>query len=248
MNILMVIFFYILFCFILLIGWQNVDYQKCLSLDNLLIIIAHPDDESMFFGPTIVNEVKCHSPASIFLLCLSSGNQDGYGKFRKQELIKAAQVLGIGSERVEIIDNAHFQDSMALSWDHVKIKEVVLSKIIKENISTMITFDESGISLHPNHIDIAKAVIQLKETGIRIFQLETVQIYRKYILFNDILISLFDYFNIIRDQMLILRCSSISDYITLVKSLYQHQSQMVWFRKLYSVFSRYMFINTLKMV
>lgn len=39
--------------------------------DVILFVTAHPDDESMFFAPTILNLAK--EGYSIYLLCLSAG-------------------------------------------------------------------------------------------------------------------------------------------------------------------------------
>lgn len=37
--------------------------------------------------------------------------------------------------------------------------------------------------------------------------------------------------------------SGIQEYLTALKSMRQHQSQLVWFRYLYVVASRYMWVN-----
>jgi N-acetylglucosaminylphosphatidylinositol deacetylase len=49
--------------------------QESLNSDkfgNLLIVTAHPDDEIMFFGPSIVNWLK-YTGRKVFIICLSSG-------------------------------------------------------------------------------------------------------------------------------------------------------------------------------
>eukprot|EP01043_Picozoa_sp_COSAG02_P095334 COSAG02_NODE_31709_length_528_cov_10.728868_1_plen_48_part_10 len=46
---------------------------------------AHPDDESMFFGPALLCR---HGGQQVKLLCLSTGNADGLGETRKQELVR----------------------------------------------------------------------------------------------------------------------------------------------------------------
>ena len=47
----------------------------CSPQDRLLLVTAHPDDESMFFSPTLLSlaEFKC----SLFILCLSTGGGQG---------------------------------------------------------------------------------------------------------------------------------------------------------------------------
>lgn len=46
---------------------------KLPSVKRVLIITAHPDDESMFFGPTIVGLKQQDENCRIFVLCLSNG-------------------------------------------------------------------------------------------------------------------------------------------------------------------------------
>jgi len=50
---------------------------------NILYIIAHPDDEAMFFQPSIVT---LRDKNKLFLLCLSNGNAEGLGRIREKEL------------------------------------------------------------------------------------------------------------------------------------------------------------------
>ena len=50
-------------------------YKNSLSKEcNLLLIIAHPDDEAMFFGPTLLS---LSSSCNVSILCLSNGNYKG---------------------------------------------------------------------------------------------------------------------------------------------------------------------------
>ena len=40
---------------------------------GILLLIAHPDDECLFFGPTLLYLLKTWTPHQIHLLCLSTG-------------------------------------------------------------------------------------------------------------------------------------------------------------------------------
>lgn len=44
------------------------------SAKRVLLVTAHPDDESMFFGPTILSLIR-RKNCKIYLLCLSNGKQ-----------------------------------------------------------------------------------------------------------------------------------------------------------------------------
>ncbi|CAL9685857.1 unnamed protein product [Knipowitschia caucasica] len=74
-----------------------------LSAVRALFITAHPDDECMFFAPTIIQLV--HLNAKVYLLCLSKGNYYNQGYLRKEELLNSCAVLGIQESKVSIIDH-----------------------------------------------------------------------------------------------------------------------------------------------
>lgn len=46
--------------------------RGALRAKRVLVVVAHPDDECMFFGPTIFR--LCEQGADVHLLCLSNGN------------------------------------------------------------------------------------------------------------------------------------------------------------------------------
>ena len=46
---------------------------------NVLFVTAHPDDECMFFSPTL-HALSKRPNVGVTLLCLSSGNHDGLGE------------------------------------------------------------------------------------------------------------------------------------------------------------------------
>jgi N-acetylglucosaminylphosphatidylinositol deacetylase len=75
---------------------------------RILLLIAHPDDEAMFFAPTVLRLAHPDLGNHVKILCLSSGNADGLGEVRKKELVKSALALGIRSEKdVIIIDDPY---------------------------------------------------------------------------------------------------------------------------------------------
>ena len=57
---------------------------------RVLLVVSHPDDESMFFGPTLLNLCRSRGSAEgVFLLCMSNGDfRKGQGAARKHELIE----------------------------------------------------------------------------------------------------------------------------------------------------------------
>lgn len=75
------------------------------SSPKVLLVTAHPDDESLFFAPTLASLKS--SDADVFFLCLSTGDADGLGKVRQQELIQSLDVLGIQDGKRWILDNPY---------------------------------------------------------------------------------------------------------------------------------------------
>lgn len=144
--------------------------------DFHLLVVAHPDDESMFFTPTVCELLR--QQQSVHVLCLSNGNYDGLGKTREVELVKAVEVLGISParNRITCLDVEQFQDGPKEVWRADDISRAVwgeISRILQPGDATpsatavkdcsgcnvvIITFDERGVSSHPNHIDVCKGI------------------------------------------------------------------------------------------
>lgn len=59
--------------------------KRIRNFKRVLLVIAHPDDECLFFGPTILKLTKS-AHCDFHLLCLSSGNHYKKGAQRKLEL------------------------------------------------------------------------------------------------------------------------------------------------------------------
>jgi N-acetylglucosaminylphosphatidylinositol deacetylase len=60
-------------------------YTSTLSLSfptlqnkRVLLLIAHPDDEAMFFAPTILSLTRPELGNHVKILCLSSGNYEDF--------------------------------------------------------------------------------------------------------------------------------------------------------------------------
>lgn len=67
------LFVYVLIFQKWLVQWyRNATNVRLPDSRRVLIVIAHPDDESMFFGPTILSLTK-RTNCQVYLLCLSNG-------------------------------------------------------------------------------------------------------------------------------------------------------------------------------
>ena len=94
---------------------------------NILLVIAHPDDEAMFFSPLLIamKENLCN----VSMLCMSTGGFDGLGSTRRIELMKSADCYGIDHNCVKIIDNEKLQDGKDSNWSPDIVRDVILDNI-----------------------------------------------------------------------------------------------------------------------
>ena len=105
-----------------------------------------------------------------------TGDAEGIGQVRKQELIHSASILGLrSSDDVFILEDPSFPDSMTVTWNPIKISNVLKSAFTPmaaksrskkqanspfedgapaATIDILITFDRQGISGHPNHTSL----------------------------------------------------------------------------------------------
>lgn len=217
-------------------------HQKRLPVtpkSRCLLVIAHPDDETMFFGPTLQQLVA--SGCNVYILCLTSGNADGLGAVRKKELVQAVPCLGVRRENLTILDMSSYQDGQT-KWEIEKLSSVILHHLEKLDCDFVITFDERGVSGHPNHA-ACFFTLQFLYTnghipaGVQVFVLESVRLYRKYIGVLDVFAS-FNWANFMY----------VSSPLPVYRAMCCHRSQLLWFRYLYMCFSRYVTVNTLRRI
>ncbi|XP_058710763.1 N-acetylglucosaminyl-phosphatidylinositol de-N-acetylase isoform X1 [Poecile atricapillus] len=113
-------------------------------------------------------------------------------------------------------------------------------------LSWVVTFDAGGVSGHANHISLYTAVRYLHSEGklpegCRVLVLESVNLFRKYISFLDVLISCL----LPRDALFILTEEETEQA---KRAMRYHRSQLLWFRQLYLLFSRYLVVNSLRLL
>ncbi|KCV73126.1 hypothetical protein H696_00674 [Fonticula alba] len=121
-----------------------------------LLVVAHPDDECMFFAPTLLNLLPAFEMA---ILCLSSGNADGLGPTRTREMLQACERLGVAAELVHVLDVPALQDGQLVDWQPADVLQAIDTFAATRDIDLIITFDEHGISGHRNHAAIPQALL-----------------------------------------------------------------------------------------
>jgi len=246
------------------------------SLRNkrILLLIAHPDDEAMFFAPTLLALTQPQLGNHVEILCLSSGDADGLGDIRKKELVKSGLQLGIGSkDDIRVIEDRNFPDSMTVTW-HPRLISNLLTTVFapkmtsissreapQATIDTIITFDADGISSHPNHKSLhdgahafLKALMHRHsawECPIKLYTLTTTSILRKYLSVLDAPASIIGAILTKKDHAdfptPLLFVNTPREYSRAQRAMVTaHESQMRWFRWGWITMARYMVINDLK--
>jgi len=197
----------------------------------------------MFFSPSIIR--MCRDAQHVYLLCLSTGNHYQQGQQRKKELLDSTKILGIDCSNVMIISHTNLPDDNHVIWNKSLVGRIIVKHINVWNINTLITFDRNGVSGHNNHCAINEAIRRLTLQGrfpiqCQAYTLQDVNCFRKYIGILDVPLSfLFSTFAYV---------SSCEEIKQAQKAMSAHISQMVWFRKLYIKFSRYVIINDFKIL
>ncbi|KAI5642601.1 glcNAc-PI de-N-acetylase domain-containing protein [Phthorimaea operculella] len=217
--------------------------RGALRAKRVLLVVAHPDDECMFFGPTVFR--LCEQGADVHLLCLSNGNFEGKGQIRQAELWQACKELGVKDQNISLINDTRLKDDPKCQWPVPVVAKVIQHKLESLDIDTLVTFDRGGVSSHPNHSAVFFAVAymfveQLMPKRCTVYTLDSVNILRKYMGFLDLPLSF-----LLSSKRYFLRWTESR---RVVRAMRRHKSQMVWFRHLYVALSRYMVINTLRRI
>ncbi|KIP04372.1 hypothetical protein PHLGIDRAFT_31396 [Phlebiopsis gigantea 11061_1 CR5-6] len=236
---------------------------------RVLLLTAHPDDECMFFTPTLssllvspsiskdTEKSNARRNAEVYSLCLSVGDAEGLGAIRRDELARSLDVLGVAESKRWVVDHPDLPDNITLSWDEQLVAETIRPYVLENKITTILTFDRKGVSSHPNHASLlrgaANSVASLPQTIARprLFSLITVPVLHKYIGPFSAVLAKFDLvsgallkrFGVQPPSNLPVFVSGVDEYKTALRAMKQHESQLVWFRWLYVSFSRYMWVN-----
>jgi len=213
----------------------------------ILLLTAHPDDECMFFAPSVL--ALRERGKEVRGLCLSVGNADRLGMTRQTELARSYGVLGVEESKVNVMDHPELQDSITQAWNTSLVAQVVREYVEEYGITSIITFDQHGISSHPNHISLFHGALLAQRThaSLRappsIWVLHTTGVLAKYTGYLGAIYKLGDV-----GRGTVVHTSGVREYVTALRAMREHWSQLVWFRWLYVGWSRYMWVNELREV
>jgi LmbE family N-acetylglucosaminyl deacetylase len=123
---------------------------------GLLVVMAHPDDESMGCGGLILRHTRADIP--VHLICATYGEAGWSGKpigarredlaeIRASELEEAAGALGLGG--VELWD---YPDGGVAGSDQEEITQRIWGEITRRRPRAVVGWGPDGIYGHPDHI------------------------------------------------------------------------------------------------
>ncbi|PFH55645.1 hypothetical protein XA68_17902 [Ophiocordyceps unilateralis] len=160
---------------------------------------------------------------------------------------------------------------MTTEWPADKIASLLASAFTSSasdapTIDVLITFDRHGVSSHPNHISLyhGATTFVASAPSVDLYALESVNVLRKYISFFDLFLSPF-FLSFFPSSAVevdkegkgevgqahprrLLFVSRFDGFVAARRAMVNaHRSQMVWFRHLYILFSRYMVVNDLRL-
>ena len=217
---------------------------------NICLLVAQPDDEVMFFGPTI-RYLATYNDNKLYVLCMTAGDYYGKGELRKKEMLMSCSNLISNSKLkdVTIIDEPSLPDHPNKEWSQDLCTKIIGDYLNKHSIDVLVTFDQDGISGHANHCYLNEITRLLKNENdqlkkVDVFVLSTVNRIRKYMFLFDLIVALGHDVAFNRSGLFVV--NSIGDFLITIRSMMKHNSQLVWFRWLYIFTSRYMFINNLE--
>ena len=126
---------------------------------RMLVILAHPDDESFAVGGTLAK--YAHQDVQIILLCATRGeagipglSSSEAGDIRERELRKAAEHLGIE------VYLSGCPDGQLANMNPETLLEHIACWIDLVQPQVILTFGPEGVSGHPDHVTISQIVTQ----------------------------------------------------------------------------------------
>ncbi|TPX66141.1 hypothetical protein SpCBS45565_g04669 [Spizellomyces sp. 'palustris'] len=227
-----------------------------------LLVVAHPDDECLFFSPTMnaLGGVKG-------VLVLSTGNNYGIGDTRRRELMGSCRELGVDEEHCTVLDFPYvawficdfrfsllssgivasdIQDNPREWWPADRILEIVTEHVKKTNADVIVTFDSGGTSGHINHRSVHRALVK---SPIPTYSTTTIPLIRKYSSILDVTLTSLSFLpNLLFNKPVTHRAFFVNgwnDYLAARRAFGSHASQLSWDRHFYMILGRYMFLNDL---
>ncbi len=115
------------------------------TVDYALLVVAHPDDESIFFSGLLMNQRSM--PWKV--ICITDGNADGANSKRADQFKKACGLLKVKSEQWDFKD--HFESRLSIDQIITRLRGL-------QQPAVVYTHGILGEYGHPHHQDVSFAV------------------------------------------------------------------------------------------
>ncbi|ORM40052.1 putative N-acetylglucosaminyl-phosphatidylinositol de-N-acetylase [Babesia sp. Xinjiang] len=217
---------------------------------SIAFVIAHPDDESMFFTPLL--EVLTTSPdvanqqIRLKLLSLTKGGSNGCSPYRSgdymgqgdKRIAELAKICEKYNIKCTVDDEPDTQDGPYV-WDLEKVSYRIEQFLQENNVTLVFTFDQYGVSGHPNHISAHKAAANVKErySAVDVWCLKTYGIITKYFPPLAILRSVFRRPSVVRFSP-----------FDVDSNMEIYHTQKRWYTKLWAFCASYSYVNSFELL
>lgn len=124
--------------------------KKTRSTSYNLLCVAHPDDETIFFGGLVQRLAKEKSAKPWLVICMTNGNADGEGRKRKKQFEKACSLLGVKGAQWWGYEDV-FEKRLPVTEIATRLRELPTPNMI-------FTHGIIGEYGHPHHQDVSFAV------------------------------------------------------------------------------------------
>jgi N-acetylglucosaminylphosphatidylinositol deacetylase len=154
--------------------------------------------------------------------------------------------VALGVKKTTCVDDEKLPDSMTIDWPTGRIIARVHDYVRSFDVNRIITFDDKGISGHTNHRALYHAMVEgleQKKITVPVYALNTVPVISKYsFVIGAFFAQLLNLFHK-PDSTRFCFMSSAYEYLRGREAMQWHKTQLVWFRYLYLLTSRYMLYN-----
>jgi LmbE family N-acetylglucosaminyl deacetylase/uncharacterized OsmC-like protein len=145
-------------------GSTSPDRDTLPTWASLLVVVAHPDDES--FGLGAVLEAFTRAGTRVELLCFSQGEAStlhgaagDLASVRAAELDAAANALGV--KRTTLLQ---YPDGGLAEVGRVRLAADVVAAVESSRADGLLVFDATGVTGHPDHVAATAAAVAAAET------------------------------------------------------------------------------------
>jgi N-acetylglucosamine malate deacetylase 2 len=138
-------------------------------MNRAIGIFAHPDDEAIIIGGTLIQLAELGWETH--LICATKGEastaydrdyvkKEELGPVREQELLRAAEIMGI--KKVHFLD---YIDATLVDQDEAEAVEKLAALLNTLQPELIYTFEVNGISHHPDHKTVHRWMMKLLHEG-----------------------------------------------------------------------------------